>query len=57
MEIIRERLASNQPTLRLYLEVAEKPINGKLWPPEGIFASTYLMIFIKYFDPKTQTVE
>ncbi|RUP44365.1 hypothetical protein BC936DRAFT_149573 [Jimgerdemannia flammicorona] len=55
MDNIREKLASNFNILRLYLEVAEKPVSGKLWPTEG--ANVYLMIFIKYFDPKLQIVE
>ncbi|RUP50643.1 ICP0-binding domain of ubiquitin-specific protease 7-domain-containing protein [Jimgerdemannia flammicorona] len=39
----------NQSTLQLYLEEADKPIIGRLW--------SYQMIFLKYFDPKTQKIE
>ncbi|RUP46159.1 ICP0-binding domain of ubiquitin-specific protease 7-domain-containing protein [Jimgerdemannia flammicorona] len=57
MEIIQNKPRAYQSTLRLYLEVVDKPIDSKLWPPEGTFTSPYLMVFIKYFDPKTQTIE
>jgi len=38
------------------MEVADKPINGKSWfpPTEG---NSHIMVFLKYFDPDTQTLE
>ncbi|RUS34884.1 ICP0-binding domain of ubiquitin-specific protease 7 [Jimgerdemannia flammicorona] len=50
MEVIHTKMNANQSTLRLYLEEIDMPIGGKLSSPS-------LMIFIKYFDPKTQMIE
>ncbi|RUS32460.1 ICP0-binding domain of ubiquitin-specific protease 7-domain-containing protein [Jimgerdemannia flammicorona] len=57
MEVIQNEMNGNQSTLRLYLEVIDQPINGKLWPPKGTFAGSYPMIFIKYFDLETQKID
>ncbi|RUS32284.1 ICP0-binding domain of ubiquitin-specific protease 7-domain-containing protein [Jimgerdemannia flammicorona] len=48
MIAIKDKMG-NRSTLQLYLEEADKPINGRLW--------SYQMIFLKYFDPKTQKIE
>ncbi|RUS34462.1 ICP0-binding domain of ubiquitin-specific protease 7-domain-containing protein [Jimgerdemannia flammicorona] len=36
MEIIQNKPRAYQSTLRLYLEVVDKPIDSKLWPPEVV---------------------
>ncbi|CAG8517017.1 2181_t:CDS:10 [Diversispora eburnea] len=56
MEEIHTKMASRQNELKLYLEVADKSNNPKkLFPPhEG---NAQIMIFLKYFDPDTQSLE
>ncbi|RIB00746.1 hypothetical protein C2G38_2233121 [Gigaspora rosea] len=43
-----------QNELKLYLEIAHKPINDETWFPVGY---THVIIFIKYFDANTQYLE
>ncbi|RUS34189.1 ICP0-binding domain of ubiquitin-specific protease 7 [Jimgerdemannia flammicorona] len=57
MEFIQTRMDAYQSTLRLYLEETYMPISDKLSTLKGVFAHPSLMIFIKYFDPKTQIIE
>ncbi|CAG8433376.1 8105_t:CDS:10 [Ambispora gerdemannii] len=54
MEEIFAKMASRQNDLKLYLEIAEKPTNGKYFPSEG---NAFTMVFLKYFDPDNQTLE
>jgi len=56
MEEVHAKMTSRQNEMKLYMEVADKPINGKTWfpPTEG---NSHIMVFLKYFDPDTQTLE
>ncbi|CAG8730823.1 21837_t:CDS:10, partial [Racocetra persica] len=46
-----------QHELKLFLEVADKPIDGKeAWFPTLEYSSL-LLVFIKYFNPNTQSLE
>ncbi|RUS35112.1 hypothetical protein BC938DRAFT_475759, partial [Jimgerdemannia flammicorona] len=51
MIAIKDKMGDGS-TLQLYLDVADNPANDQLWPPHA-----YSMVFLKYFDPKTQKVE
>ncbi|RUP51143.1 hypothetical protein BC936DRAFT_149693 [Jimgerdemannia flammicorona] len=48
MIAIKDKMGDGS-TLQLYLDVADNPANDQLWPPHA-----YSMVFLKYFDPKTQ---
>ncbi|CAG8473227.1 8493_t:CDS:10 [Acaulospora morrowiae] len=56
MEEIHSKMAARQNELKLYLEVSDKPSTTKTWfhPNEG---NTHIMVFLKYFDPDTQSLE
>ncbi|KAL1915750.1 uncharacterized protein VTP21DRAFT_6509 [Calcarisporiella thermophila] len=55
METVRDKMASRTGDLKLYLEYGERPLNERMmFPPEG---SNYILIFIKYFNLETQTIE
>ncbi|KAG9295196.1 hypothetical protein G9A89_006177 [Geosiphon pyriformis] len=56
MEDVHSKMASRQNELKLYLEIADKQLNGKTWfpPLEG---NSYIMVFLKYFDPDMQSLE
>ncbi|KAF0554328.1 putative ubiquitin-specific processing protease 21 [Gigaspora margarita] len=56
MEEIQTRMVPRHSELKLFLEVA-KPINGKVWFPRVENDSPYILIFIKYFNPDTQSLE
>ncbi|PKK79913.1 hypothetical protein RhiirC2_768637 [Rhizophagus irregularis] len=58
MEEIRKEMAPRQNELKLYMEVADKLINGKTWFPyvEENW-NINIIVFLKYFDPDTQTLE
>ncbi|CAG8748179.1 27881_t:CDS:2, partial [Gigaspora margarita] len=56
MEEIYTRLTPRQYDLKLFLEV-EKPINDKVWFPQVENGSPHILVFIKYFDPDTQSLE
>ncbi|RIB08237.1 hypothetical protein C2G38_2111611 [Gigaspora rosea] len=54
MDEIYTRMGWEQNELKLYLEIAHKPINDETWFP---MVDTHVMIFIKYFDPNAQYLE
>ncbi|RIB08233.1 hypothetical protein C2G38_2252143 [Gigaspora rosea] len=54
MSTICTRMGLGQNELKLYLEIAHKPINDETWFPVGY---THVIIFIKYFDANTQYLE
>ncbi|GBB89576.1 hypothetical protein RclHR1_01630014 [Rhizophagus clarus] len=54
MDEVHKKMTSNQNEMKLYMEVADKPINGKIWFPEG---NDHIMVFLKYFDPDKQAFE
>ncbi|KAF0434881.1 cysteine proteinase [Gigaspora margarita] len=56
MDQVRIKMAQRQDELKLFLEVA-KPINGKIFFPQTDENSPNIMVFIKYFDPDTQSLE
>ncbi|GES93025.1 cysteine proteinase [Rhizophagus clarus] len=56
MEEICANLNSKQNELKLFMEIADKPINGNMWfPITG--GSNSILIFLKYFNPNTQTLK
>ncbi|CAG8814142.1 26989_t:CDS:2, partial [Racocetra persica] len=56
MEEIRKKMVPRHNDLKLFLEVADKSINGKAWfPPKE--KNSYILVFIKYFNPDTQSLE
>ncbi|GES75615.1 cysteine proteinase [Rhizophagus clarus] len=54
MEEIFTNMTSRQSVMKLYMEVADKPINDKTWFPEG---GEHEIVFLKYFDPDKQAFE
>ncbi|CAG8813303.1 34982_t:CDS:10, partial [Gigaspora margarita] len=56
MEELHIKMAVRQIELKLFLEMA-KPINGKVWFPRVENDSPYILVFIKYFNPDTQSLE
>ncbi|UZO17948.1 uncharacterized protein OCT59_009277 [Rhizophagus irregularis] len=56
MEGIRDEIVPLQNELKLYMEVADKPINDETWFPL-IEENKNIIVFLKYFDPDTQTLE
>lgn len=56
MEEIHAKMTSRQNEMKLYMEVADKPINGKAWFPTVPEAS-HIMVFLKFFDPEKQALE
>ncbi|RIA93959.1 ubiquitin carboxyl-terminal hydrolase 5 [Glomus cerebriforme] len=56
MEEIHAKMTSRQNEMKLYMEVADKPINGKNWFPP-IEGNNHIMVFLKYFDPDKQSLE
>ncbi|RGB42730.1 ICP0-binding domain of ubiquitin-specific protease 7-domain-containing protein [Rhizophagus diaphanus] len=56
MEGIRDEIVPRQNELKLYMEVADKPINDETWFPL-IEENKNIIVFLKYFDPDTQTLE
>ncbi|PKY58434.1 hypothetical protein RhiirA4_550053 [Rhizophagus irregularis] len=60
MEKICTNMNSQQNELKLYMEIADKPINGNTWFPiikENNRNGSSIIIFLKYFDPSTQTLK
>ncbi|KAL1922126.1 uncharacterized protein VTP21DRAFT_10768 [Calcarisporiella thermophila] len=57
MDQVRERLAGHARDLKLYLETASKSFDGHHVFPPDCATNPYIMIFIKYFDPKKQIIE
>ncbi|RIB21024.1 ICP0-binding domain of ubiquitin-specific protease 7-domain-containing protein [Gigaspora rosea] len=53
---INKKTVPTPSELKLFLEVA-KPINGKVWFPRVDTDSPYMLVFIKYFNPDTQSLE
>ncbi|CAO3670582.1 unnamed protein product [Rhizopus stolonifer] len=57
LEEVRQRYATNQLTLRLYLEEASFHENKiPIFPPAPQTGSTFALIFIKAFSPEYQTL-
>ncbi|RIA93964.1 hypothetical protein C1645_873749 [Glomus cerebriforme] len=56
MEEIHAKMTSRQNEMKLYMEVANKPINDKNWFPP-IEGNNHIMVFLKYFDPDKQSLE
>ncbi|GES93039.1 cysteine proteinase [Rhizophagus clarus] len=56
MKEIREEMVPRMTDLKLYMEVADKKINDKIWFP-SIERNENMIVFLKYFDPDTQTLE
>ncbi|PKC11352.1 putative ubiquitin-specific processing protease 21 [Rhizophagus irregularis] len=56
MEEIHAKMTSRQNEMKLYMEVADKPINGKTWFPT-VPEANHIMVFLKYFDPDKQALE
>ncbi|RGB42735.1 ubiquitin carboxyl-terminal hydrolase 5 [Rhizophagus diaphanus] len=56
MEEIHAKMTSRQNEMKLYMEVADKPINGKTWFPT-VPEANHIMVFLKYFDPEKQALE
>ncbi|CAG8484431.1 10701_t:CDS:10 [Gigaspora margarita] len=55
MDEIHTKMAPKQKDWKLFLEVAN-PINGEIWfPPTE--SSSHILVFIKYFNPDTQSLE
>ncbi|GBB99174.1 hypothetical protein RclHR1_03440007 [Rhizophagus clarus] len=54
MEKVHANMITRQSEMKLYMEVADKPINGERWFPS---INNYIIVFLKYFDPDTQTLE
>ncbi|RGB42716.1 ICP0-binding domain of ubiquitin-specific protease 7-domain-containing protein [Rhizophagus diaphanus] len=49
---------SKQNELKLYMEIADKQINGNMWfPIIGERNTNSILIFLKYFDPGSQTLK
>ncbi|CAB4444823.1 unnamed protein product [Rhizophagus irregularis] len=58
MEEIRIEMTPRRHELKLYMEVADKPINDRAWFPSiGRSENMNIIVFLKYFDPDTQTLE
>ncbi|CAG8845048.1 14094_t:CDS:2, partial [Gigaspora margarita] len=55
MKEIHTKMASEHVELKLFLEVA-KPINGKVWFPKVENDFPHILVFIKYFNPDTQSL-
>ncbi|CAB4475303.1 unnamed protein product [Rhizophagus irregularis] len=53
---IHANMTSRQNGMKLYMEVADKPINGKTWFP-AVSNANNIIVFLKYFDPDKQTLE
>ncbi|EXX70710.1 Ubp15p [Rhizophagus irregularis DAOM 197198w] len=56
MKEIHARLTSQEDEMKLYMEVADKKFNGKTLL-SSIKENISILIFLKYFDPDTQTLE
>ncbi|CAG8772900.1 10871_t:CDS:2, partial [Gigaspora margarita] len=56
MDAIKMELSLRCDEMKLYVEVFEKPLNNKKWFQPTKEISRFL-IFIKYFDPYTQTLK
>lgn len=56
MDAIKMELSLRCDEMKLYVEVFEKPLNNKKWFQPTKEISRFL-IFIKYFDPYTQTMK
>ncbi|CAG8820024.1 910_t:CDS:2, partial [Dentiscutata erythropus] len=58
MEEIHTKMATRQKELNLFLEVADKPSADKAWfPPPPTEMSSFVIVFIKYFNPDTQSLK
>ncbi|KAF0553700.1 cysteine proteinase [Gigaspora margarita] len=55
MDEVHKQMAAGQNELKLFMEVTDKPIKNNEWFP-GVYSSTYI-IFIKFFNPDTQSLE
>ncbi|PKY24462.1 cysteine proteinase [Rhizophagus irregularis] len=56
MEKIHAKITCQQNKMKLYMEVADKPIYGERWFPP-IDENYHIMVFIKYFDVEKQALE
>ncbi|CAG8478545.1 24164_t:CDS:10 [Cetraspora pellucida] len=56
MEEIHTKFAPRQLDLKLFLEVADKQINGETWFPT-IVNDPHILVFIKYFDTDRQSLK
>ncbi|GBB88570.1 hypothetical protein RclHR1_01510021 [Rhizophagus clarus] len=56
MEEIHARMTSRQNEMKLYMEVADKPVNSKEWFP-AVPEANRIIVFLKYFDPDKQALE
>ncbi|GBB86550.1 hypothetical protein RclHR1_12980003 [Rhizophagus clarus] len=54
MEEIHKKMTSRQKEMKLYMEIADRSINGKTWFPT---IPETIMVFLKYFDPDKQALE
>ncbi|CAB4397754.1 unnamed protein product [Rhizophagus irregularis] len=58
MEEICADMNSQQNELKLYMEIAGKQINDNMWfPIIGERSTNSILIFLKYFDPGSQTLK
>ncbi|CAG8525643.1 3949_t:CDS:2, partial [Dentiscutata heterogama] len=60
MEKVHEKISVKQNNLRLFMEVTDRPFDDNvLWFPliERNSYNNRIMIFVKYFDPDTQSIE
>ncbi|CAG8794640.1 1546_t:CDS:10, partial [Racocetra persica] len=56
MKEIHNKMASRKNELKMFLEVADKQIDGKTWFPT-IEENSLILIFFKYFNPDKQSLE
>ncbi|KAF0546333.1 cysteine proteinase [Gigaspora margarita] len=57
IEEIHKEIASKQNELKLFLEVAYRPINNKIWFPPIEEVNSYIIVFLKYFNSDMQSLD
>ncbi|RIB15561.1 ICP0-binding domain of ubiquitin-specific protease 7-domain-containing protein [Gigaspora rosea] len=57
MEEVHKQRAAEQNELKLFMEVTNKPINNDTWFPSITNYTNTLIIFIKFYNPDTQSLE
>ncbi|CAG8719781.1 8875_t:CDS:10, partial [Cetraspora pellucida] len=55
MEEIHKKVSPRQNELKLFLEMVDKPLSTVILSPKE--RNSYLLVFIKYFNPDTQSLE